>query len=124
MSRVLLNWGTGSRGKTFRALMSTAGLVDPSRFRTGGFRVTLFFVAEDRIRGIMVCPSCDKRGEWERGFSARFLERKTERVLDQEAIDSDGGPLDFRLPAVPVDHSHATDAFDSFHLFRVPPSDP
>lgn len=72
LSRVFLKGGTGNRRKTVRALTPTPGLVDVSRFRTGGVRVTFFFVAEERTRGTIVGAS---RGE-ERDSSARFLGRK------------------------------------------------
>jgi len=116
----------GSRGKTVRALTPTTGLPDASRFRTGGVRVTLFFVTEERVRGIIARLSCDEGRGGESDVSARFLGRKNERVFKPGDRDDGrvGSPLDFRPPIVPVDHSHATDAFDSFHPLSVPQSDP
>jgi len=62
LSRVFLKGGTGNRRKTVGALMPAPGLVDVSRFRTGGLRVTLFFVAEERIRGTIVLGRRERAG--------------------------------------------------------------
>ena len=55
LSRVLLKGGTGSRGKVVRALVLTPTLrpVDASRFRTGGVKLTLFFMVDERERDII-----------------------------------------------------------------------
>lgn len=60
-SRVLLKGGTGKRGKTVCVLMPPE-VVDVSRFRIGGTKLTPFFVVDERLRSSISFPSYGKEG--------------------------------------------------------------
>lgn len=74
LSRVLLKAGTGNRGKTVCALTPTP--VEVFRFRTGGIRLALFFVLDERLRNIINCSSREKERGRGPDASAKYFGKK------------------------------------------------